>query len=269
MISEIKLAVFDLDDTLLDETKNIPDDAAAALAAAVNKGVLVAPATGRIFPSACEISSRYGFNAPIICYNGAMIRHADAAKPLYVSYVEQALIREIVGFCQQNCLYLQMYDENNNILVEKITAKTLADPDYYNVGCIEVGDFTTVRYFSTPKMMIFDEPKRIAQVNDLLAERYGGRLYLAQSKDYLLEIMNQGVNKGMGLSLLAAELGLTADQVMACGDHCNDLEMVVWAGCGVAVANADPRLKAAANYVSGGKCSEGVAEAVKKFILDK
>ena len=54
---------------------------------------------------------------------------------------------------------------------------------------------------------------------------------------------------------------------MACGDNANDIEMVKWAGIGVAVANATDALKAAADYICVNERSEGAEEAIKRFVL--
>jgi len=67
---------------------------------------------------------------------------------------------------------------------------------------------------------------------------------------------------------LAAHLGLTRNKVLACGDNSNDAEMIAWAGCGVAVANASEKLKSAATYICERPRDLGVMEALKKLIFD-
>ena len=78
-----------------------------------------------------------------------------------------------------------------------------------------------------------------------------------------MEVLAPGVSKGEGLKLLADKLGIDSSEVMACGDNMNDMAMVTWAGTGVAVANAVPALKEAADYVALHKGGEG---AVRDFI---
>ncbi len=265
-MTKYQLAAFDLDDTLLNEEKKITPQVVAALQKLQNAGVTVTLATGRHFRSAAEFAQQLAISAPLICYNGAMIRHPASKEAAYVNYLQEALIHEMVAFCHSRNLYLQMYDENNNIVVESITWQTLADPDYYTTGCIEVGDFSTLAHFATPKMMIYDEPELIDQLNRELAQKYAGKLYLAQSKDYLLEMMNPDVNKGTALARLAQSMGLLPEQVLAFGDNSNDAEMVRWAGCGVAVANSTPSLKAVADYLCTNPRGEGVIEAISHLL---
>lgn len=263
---QIRIAAFDIDDTLLNKDNQIPELTLCALQKARQSGVIITLVSGRAYPSARKIAQVLSFNVPIICYNGAMIKEADNSTPIFISYVEQDTVRQMVDYCHKYGLYLQMYDEQDNIVVEKINKKTLADPDYYNTGCSEIGDFNKLRNIKTPKMMIFDTPDNIMRLQTKLQPLFEGRLYFTQSKNHLLEMMSPGVNKAISLAKFAEGLSYSAKEVMACGDNANDIEMVKWAGVGVAVANATPALKAAADYVCEYERSEGVAEAIEKFI---
>ena len=80
-----------------------------------------------------------------------------------------------------------------------------------------------------------------------------------------IEINAKPASKGEGLRFLCRHLGIDPRDAMACGDGSNDISMLQAAGGGVAMANADPRLLAAADYVTGGNDSDGVAEAVERF----
>ena len=84
-----------------------------------------------------------------------------------------------------------------------------------------------------------------------------------------MEINAAGVDKGAGLLALAEQLGLPAGALMACGDGGNDTAMIQAAGLGVAMANAFPEVKAAAQFVTASNNEDGVALAVEKFVLGK
>lgn len=264
---KIKLAAFDIDDTLLNKDNELPESTLEALQKAHKNGVIIMLVSGRAYPSAYKIAQKLSFDVPIICYNGAVIKEVNNSTPIFISYVEQDTVRQMVDYCHKYGLYLQMYDEHDNIVVEKINKKTLADPDYYNTGCREVGNFNKLQVIKTPKMMIFDTPDNILRLQMKLQELFEGRLYFTQSKSHLLEMMAPGVNKSISLARFAQSLSYSSQEVMACGDNANDIEMVKWAGVGVAVANATPELKAEADYVCEYERSEGAAEAIEKFIL--
>ena len=91
-----------------------------------------------------------------------------------------------------------------------------------------------------------------------------------KSREIILEVMPKGVHKAVGLKLLSDYLALDKSQVMAMGDEENDLTMLEWAGLGVAMANAVPKVKAVAKAVTTKTNGEsGVAEAIHKYILEK
>lgn len=261
----IKIIALDLDDTLLLPDCTIPKETVSVLQKAAKYGVKVVIATGRIYPSAKIYAEEIGTECPIICYNGAMIRE-NREGILFSAGLSPALIHQIAVFCKQNDLYLQLYSEDK-IVVEKICDKTLADPDSKVTDIIEIGDLTKGKLDPSPKMMIFDDPTRLKVIQQELENRFSDQLYIATSKEYLLEMMPKGVSKKNTLKRYAESLGIRREEIMACGDNTNDLEMVEWAGTGVAVANAVPELKTAADYISSEERSYGVAEAVRNLVL--
>lgn len=263
----IKLIALDLDDTLLLPDCTVPAEAAEILKQAAGRGVQIVIATGRIYPSAKIYAQMLNTDCPIICYNGAVIRRIGE-EPIWSASLDPGLMRRAALFCKERNLYLQMYSEDD-IVVEKICEATLIDPDSKVTSIREIGDLTEAELRPSPKMMILDDPKKIPEIRREMEPFFGEELYMATSKDYLLELMPRGVSKKETLERFTLSLGIRREEVMACGDNTNDLEMVQWAGLGVAVANAVPELKAAAAYVSEAERSYGVAEAVRKFVLQR
>lgn len=261
----IKLIALDLDDTLLMEDCTIPDEVVDTLKEAEKRGVKVVIATGRIFPSAKGYAVRLGTDSPIICYNGAMIRTPEGDVIQAYEHSPEDL-HEIAVFAKEHELYMQAYAEDE-IVVEKTVDKTLIDPDSKATGIREVGDLTETVFLPSPKLMFFDTPERLAEIRPVFEERFPNRFYAATSKEYLLEIMPKGVSKRNTLERYASSCGISADEVMACGDNTNDREMVEWAGVGVSVGNGVASLKEIADYVAEAERSYGVKEAVEKFVL--
>ena len=112
---------------------------------------------------------------------------------------------------------------------------------------------------------------RLAPLTKAL-ERYG-IFELAPSVMYggelrNVEINRMGVHKGRGLEWLAQHLGCTLENVIAIGDSENDLTMLQMAGLGVAMANSEPSIRAAANVITGSNTENGVAQAVYRYILE-
>jgi hydroxymethylpyrimidine pyrophosphatase-like HAD family hydrolase len=107
-------------------------------------------------------------------------------------------------------------------------------------------------------------------VLDRLEERmkthFDGRLYVAKSLPYFLEFASPKVTKASGLAFLAEHLGFSAAETVAFGDGENDVELLAWAGYGVAVANAHERVLDLADLVCPPVTEEGVAQVIEAFL---
>jgi hypothetical protein len=96
--------------------------------------------------------------------------------------------------------------------------------------------------------------------------RFDGRLYISKSLPYFLEFASPDVTKATGLDFVAEHLGFACERTVAFGDGENDIELVDWAGYGVAVANAHDRVKAVADLICPRVEEEGVAQVLEAFL---
>ena len=261
----IKLIALDLDNTLLEKDLTIADKTLSLLKECAAKGITIVIATGRLFYSAEKYAKQIGDGTKILCYNGCLVTEADGT-PIFSASLTPEVMKKVAVFAKERGLYSQFY-KDHKILVEKVTDGTTIDPDLANTTAIEVGDFDTYEFTPSPKAMIVAPPEDVARYQAELREVIGDETYIAQSQPYLIEIMPKDINKAHSLELLCDRLGITKDEVMACGDNTNDAEMVIWAGTGVAMANAVDALKEVSEYVCEEERSYGVAEAIEKFCL--
>ena len=259
-----RLLAIDLDDTLLSEDLTIPQQTADKISALRQKGIGVTIATGRMFTSARIYALQLGLRLPLVTYNGAVVRTAAADRPFFSHLIEPAQIRMVIDCCREHHWYMQLYNEDR-IVVEKITEETRLDPDLKNASALEVGDFWGADIKPSPKIMIVEKPQNIGRVYDILRDTIGESLYMTGSKPYLLELMPQNVSKAKALAELCAKLGIDRSEVITVGDSGNDLEMVKWAGLGVAVGNASASLKDAADYITTSNRSEAIDELIDKY----
>ncbi len=261
-----KLIATDLDNTLLTADGEISAASADLLRQCAQKGVGLAIATGRSFASAAGMAQAAGGDYTAICYNGSLIYDPAGQKVIASAALPEDVVRGLIAFGREHDLYLQMY-ERDCITVEKLRLDRHPDPDLKYAKYQEVGDFLTYPYFPTPKLLIAAEPERIPELEAELGRRFRGRIYMAQSDAHLIEVMPDGVNKGTALERLADHLGLERSEIIAFGDNTNDLPLLQAAGLGVAVANAVPKLKAAAGYVTEAERNEGFDEGLRRFVL--
>jgi Cof subfamily protein (haloacid dehalogenase superfamily) len=117
------------------------------------------------------------------------------------------------------------------------------------------------------KCLMVGDGDYLAEVEQDMCKEYGDRLNVYRSEPFFLEIMPQNIDKAYSLSKLLNIIGLTKDEMIACGDGFNDLSMIKYAGLGVAMGNAQEVVKESANYVTTTNDENGVANVVNEFIL--
>ena len=119
------------------------------------------------------------------------------------------------------------------------------------------------------KLLLTGDPADMPHVEELMQQEFAGKLSICRSAPFFIETMPLGVGKDTSLEILLRAKGLTPANLMACGDGWNDLPMIRLAGMGVAMGNAQPPVKAAANYLTADNDHDGVGLAVEKFILNE
>jgi len=115
-------------------------------------------------------------------------------------------------------------------------------------------------------VVVVGEPDRLDELGADLRAQFDGRLFIAKSLPFFLELAHPDVSKGSGLQFVADRLGFTPEGTVAFGDGENDLELIDWAGYGVAVENAHSVVKARANFVCPSAEEEGVAQVIEAFL---
>jgi len=259
-----KLLALDLDGTLLMPDLSIPDAVRQRIKELQSSGVIVTLATGRMFATAVRYARDLGINAPIICYNGAMLRSADAAEPVFFRPFDIAAQQQVIDFCMERGWYVQLYN-NEMIIVSRLTHDLSSDPDSRGNICFAAGDLRQRELLPSPKIMTRAKESEIGERTAILQEHFGDRLFITQSNSRLAEMMMKGVCKSSALQKLCGVYGIRQEETVVCGDSGNDLDMVRWAGRGCAMANAMPILKENADYVCENNNSLGVLEVMNKF----
>ncbi|MDR0269813.1 Cof-type HAD-IIB family hydrolase [Paenibacillus sp.] len=262
-----KLIAIDIDDTLINDDKEVTPGTQQALEQAVAKGAIVTLATGRAYASAQAIARQTGLNVPIITYQGALIKNLMDEKVLFERYVPKEAGRKLFEYCIGHNLHLQVYIDDK--LYAREENQKLKD--YSNLNgtpyFIEP-DFEKLVAQNTPKMLIIDEPDYLDTLIPVFRELLGPEVHITKSKPHFLEIMHHEGTKGHALTFLAKHFDVDMSETMALGDSWNDHEMLEAAGLGVAMGNAIQGLKDIANYVTLSNNEDGVKAAIEKFVLN-
>ncbi|MGI6005039.1 MAG: Cof-type HAD-IIB family hydrolase [Christensenellales bacterium] len=261
-----KLIAFDLDDTALTSDHRITDRLKGAVRRAMDKGVLLVLATGRVPRGALAYVEALGLEGLMINSQGALITDTSSGEILYHTPVPMALVREIVRFMRAHGMYVQA---------------VVPDGFYYELECRYSGEYARLNGFKgtrvddlerdlpaePTKMLAIDEPEVILAIRDTVKAHFGGRLEATISKTQLLEMVSPSASKGGALKWLSGRLGIAKEEMIAVGDSFNDLSMIEYAGLGVAVGNAREPVLRAADFVAPTNDEDGLAYTIEKFIL--
>jgi len=261
-----KMIVIDIDDTLLNDQGEISNNTKEVIKKVVNKGVMVTLATGRMYCSTARFANDLGIKTAIVSYQGALIKDMQNGQVLYECSLEANDIKYIMDFCKEENLHVQYY--SNDILYTQEDNDKIRN--YSKIHDVEYTIEPNVeKLLRAPitKIVIYEDPEVINQVQDVLSAKLGERCYITKSKPFFLEILNKEVNKGNAVSFLCQIYGYKLDEVMAIGDGWNDYELLKVAGFSIAVKNAVPELLEIVDYVTDSNNEDGVMKALKKFIL--
>ena len=263
-----KLIAVDLDDSLLGSDIKISPRNHEALVKAMDKGLLVTIATGRMFRSAVVFARQLGLDVPIITYQGGLVKSAFSNNILYNQTLRLDISKKIVSSCKAKGVYLQIYI-GDEYYIEKANSYSRQYHKQIGVQGIEVGPLDEFLEEPPNKLLIMDEPHRILELKDEFIEILGDEIEITTSKPEYLEFTHRDATKGKALEYLAVTKGIDKEDIIAIGDSFNDISMIQYAGLGVAMGNAPMEVKKCADYVTGTNDEDGVAQVIDKFVLKR
>lgn len=274
--AQIRLLVLDLDGTTVGLSNQVEPVVQQAIAAAQAKGVQVAIATGRMFRSALRFHQTLQSPLPLMAYQGAWIQDPTTAKFYRHLTVPKAEAAQLLDYLEQPELRSRLsihFYVNDQLYVRDLSAESLAYAVRSGVEPTPVGDLrqflTEAGAAPTKILALSEDPDIIDYLLTHLRQQYSpAELYFTKSVATFFEAAHPLVNKGTAVQYLAEEvLGLQPAQVMTIGDNFNDVEMIQYAGMGVAMDNAPNDVKAVADWVAPDVEQHGVAAAIEQFIL--
>ena len=262
-----KLIAADLDGTLMGEDAIISPKVKDAVRRAMEKGVRFTIATGRTFGSALPFAEELGINAPLICYQGGLIKDRLSGQVIYEQSVPLPLVQEVIRFTRQRGLHLNVYLDGR-AYVERMTPEARYYTGIAKAAVYPVGDILAFLDRDPMKfILVLSDGGATEPLIAELGALFAGRMRFVRSYPRFVEGIPLDVSKGHALALLADYLGLPLGETIGIGDNDNDLELVERAGLGVAMGNASPAVKTAADYIALPVDEEGVVEVIERFVL--
>lgn len=271
-----RLVATDLDGTLLDERGSVTSEALHAVRCVQDAGVTVCLATSRRLTGTAPVAEALGLRGPLILYDGTQVRHSATRAILMELPLPAHVGQQVVDILADQGL--QPIVQHGDVYSERLL-----------VGPTPQGPSQAEHFLANFAHQIVElpvsalcegqpEPLRIVAFGLLRAlERAAAAIAQLECGVQLLERGNYGTaelsvfapaaSKGNALLWLANYLGIAAEETIAIGDGVNDVSMLRAAGLGVAMGNAWPAAKQAADVVTASNEEHGVAEALNRFVL--
>ena len=277
MEPKIKMIGLDLDGTLLTDKKELTGRTKAVIGEAIRRGIKVLVASGRPWMGVPEELRNFPGMRYALTSNGARIIDALDDRIIEEHLLSPELALKALAVCGKYDTLQEVYFDGQGYAPADQMAhveKYHRNPsmcEYMRKTRIPVSDIRALvekenRGLDKVQALFADMDERESAWRELKADE---GLELVGSLRYNIEINAAGVNKGTGLISLGRLLGIRREEIMAFGDGDNDIAMLKEAGVGVAMANAEEAVKAAADYITLSNEEEGVADAIEKLILNR
>jgi len=286
----ISLLALDLDGTLLDLRGRISERNRVAIDSAREQGVHVALVTGRRFRDSRPVALELGLDVPLISHNGALTKHAATLQTVSVLSLPAAAARDALRVGRTTGADALLSDDHEGLGVlvyDHIRGGNSAANRYISWAQRLHGAEEAVRavqQVSSLEDYLDHDPIHLSfsggceemdQLEEMLKTELGSTVKILSTKyleqDFtLIDVVNPAASKGAGVAAAAAELSVSREEIMAIGDNYNDLEMLLFAGTGVVMANAPLTLREIAGlHPTASNREDGVAAAIEQFILSK
>lgn len=263
-----RLLALDIDGTVLGRDLRIPAGTIEAVRAFQAQGGRVTLATGRTLHTTAPFADALGVDGPLICYQGALIQDHRSGEVLLHEPVPPALAAEAVRRLLDAGVYVHAYIDDE-LYVPWVGAEVALYQSFSprKLEVHPVDDLAAVVAARPPTKLLFIEHEdRVGPQLAGLQTHFVNRLHIVRSHAHFGELTAPGCTKGRALAQLAARLGIPQQEVIAAGDQFNDVEMVAWAGLGLAVRNGPPELLAVADRLIDGPEQAGVAAALRSVV---
>ncbi len=289
-----KLMAIDLDGTLLNSYGEVSENTRNALKEAKSKGVEIVLSSGRPISSTESLAIELGVDNYLISGNGAAVYDIKNQEILYDRFLTKEQVLNIARLCEQNSFFYNVYTEDeviasslsyNILFYHKENAKKVEEKrthinvvqnieEYIKQSGKE--KFLKITVCDESKFIFNSIMKRLKEIPgiDVLEVAYMSRKKIKDgTKDvdiqyYYTEVTNENVNKWTAIEYLLEKLNIKKEEVLAIGDNVNDKEMIEGAGLGVVMGNSNPKMKEIADVIVADNNSEGVLEALNKFVIN-
>jgi Cof subfamily protein (haloacid dehalogenase superfamily) len=266
------VVALDLDGTLLTDELRITPRSRAAIRVARERGATVLLASARPPRSMLRYHRELELETPLIAYNGALVWDAAAGAPLFHQPLVPDAARALVAFLRERDPGLNLSLEcGDRWYIDDLTEEVREAIEHFEVdpphGVACLGQVLAEEAEAISKVLFRGNQQTAAELLASLPPHLVERLQITTSGEWFCEVMAAGATKAAAVAWAAAHLGRSAGGVLAIGDSPNDIPMLEAAALGVAMENAAPMVKDAADVVTASNNDDGVALAIERYLL--
>jgi len=276
-VPRFELLALDLDGTLFDSSRQVPEANRLALERAHGKGVKIAIVTGRRLPAVLPALADLGLDPLLVLNSGALIKQGLEGPIVHRKLLPLAIARKVLALGREAGAEMVVHDGPNgegNILIESKLSSNPSLASYLERTLPPpraVPDLTEALERDPVQIMFVSTVREVRALEAQFTARLDCQVSLARTeymeRDFaLLDVLSASANKAEALRFIASRHSIPREQTLAIGDNWNDLEMLEAAGLGVAMANAPEELRARF-AVTGTNDEGGVARAIERYVL--
>jgi len=264
----VRLVALDIDGTLLTPGVThtaLPDPQMTnVIAELMAAGLTVVLATGRMYPGTVRIAHHLGISNPLICQQGASTHQLDGTV-IHRFAIDQEIAHELAAFAMEANWPYAWFDAERYL----VSHPNPASQHFADVSGIDIEHHPTPQHSGViaTGIDIISTVEHSSEIHRQIEHKYGNRVELLDFPS-VTAVHSAEASKGKALQVLAEDLGIAQQEVLAIGDSVNDVSMLQWAGHGAAPAHCDRYAKAAADEVLNGNGVEGVTALLKAVLRE-
>lgn len=264
----IKLVAIDMDGTLLSSAHNVSSINQKALKIAHEKGIKVVLCSGRRILNLMDYARKLGIDGEegfVVGNNGAGAMRIRDKKVVYKNFLTALEAKRIAEVCDSvNANYTVHTFDAAISPRENIYSKYEADLNDIPLTIMHPKDLSDETMVTN--ILVLDEVDILNGYERIIMDAFSQKYRIIRTMPMYLEIMKKEVSKFKGIMAVADLYGIRENEIMSIGDAPNDLEMIAYAGVGVAMGNAQKVIKDAADYITLSNDEHGVAYAMNRFL---
>lgn len=265
-----KLLVLDIDGTLTNSKKEVTYATKSAIMDLMNRGHRCMLASGRPTPGMQKVADTLEFEnygGYLLSFNGAKIIKYDTKEVVYQQILPVTFLPKLYQYAVEHHCGIISYDANQVISGNGIDESVALEARINNLPIKEVDNFPEYITFDINKCLMTAPPHLAAKYELELQQLFGDHLSIYRSEPFFIEIMPKGVDKAASLAQMLSILGISRENTIACGDGFNDITMIKYAGIGVAMANAQDKVKEAADVITLSNDEDGLIPIIQKYFI--